>query len=128
MKKIKKEILDEFQEIKELLYEADQIITGVRGMPTPEYDHRASWLLNRDLRHKLFETHPECFVPIRGYGRALPIFCVCNREGAVDSFMVDFSLKLARKMSNNINIPATEVKVAKLQLESLQRKLKGKRV
>jgi len=129
MKKVDKEILDEFQELKDLLYEAQETVTtGMRGIPFPEYDHRASWLLNRDMRHKLFETHPECFVPIRGHGRAVPIFCVCNREGAVDPFMVDFSLKLARKMSNSINIPATEVKIAKIKLEGLQRKLKGKLV
>jgi hypothetical protein len=126
MKKIKKEILDEFQEIKELLNEADQIITGVRGIPTPEYDHRASWLLKRDLRHKLFETHPECFIPSKTYGNSF--LCVCNREGALDPFMVDFSLKLANRIAANSPNPPNEIKIAKLQLESLQRKLKGKRV
>ena len=128
MKKDRKELLDEFQEIKELLDEAQEAVTtGIRGIPFPEYDHRASWLLDRDLRHKLFETHPECFIPLHKYGRAIPVFSVCNREGAVDPFFVDFSLKLARKMAGNINVPE-EVKVAKVQLENLQKKLKGKLV
>ena len=128
MKKVDKKILDEFQELKDLLYEAEEAVTtGVRGIPFPEYDHRATWLLNRDMRHKLFETHPECFIPLHKYGRAIPIFSVCNREGALDPFMVDFSLKLAKKMSGNINAPE-EVKMAKVQLESIQRKLKGKLV
>lgn len=126
MKKIKKEILDEFQEIKELLNEADQIITGVRGIPTPEYDHRAAWLLKRDLRNKLFETHPECFIPSKTYGDNF--LCVCNREGALDPFMVNFSLKLANRIAAKHPSPPNEIKIVKLQLESLQRELKGKRI
>ena len=128
MKKVDKKILDEFQELKDLLYEAQEAITtGVRGIPFPKYDHRASWLLDRDLRHKLFETHPECFVPLHKYGRAIPIFTVCNREGALDPFFIDFSLKLAKKMAGNINAPE-EVKVAKIQLENLKRKLGKKKI
>jgi hypothetical protein len=126
MKKIKKEILDEFQEIKELLDEADQIITGVRGIPTPEYDHRASFLLDKNVRDKLFESHPECFIPSKTYGNNF--LCVCNREGALDPFMVDFSLKLADRISANSPNPPNEIKIAKLKLESLQRKLGKKKI
>jgi hypothetical protein len=125
MKKIKKEILDEFREIKELLNEADQIITGVRGIPTPTYDHRASWLLDRDMRHKLFETHPECFVPSKTYGNNF--LCVCNREGALDPFMVDFSLKLVDRIAANQPSAPNEIKIAKIRLESIQRKLGKKK-
>ena len=125
MKKIKKEILDEFQEIKELLNEADQIITGVRGIPTPTYDHRASWLLDRDMRHKLFETHPECFIPSKTYGNNF--LCVCNREGALDPFMVNFSLKLVDRIAANQPSAPNEIKIAKIRLESIQRKLGKKK-
>ena len=126
MKKVKKEILDEFQEIKELLEEAEQIITGVRGIPTQTYDHRASWLLNRDMRHKLFETHPECFIPSKTYGNSF--LCVCNREGAIDPFMVDFSLKLANRIAANSPSAPNEIKIAKIKLEFLQQKLGKKKM
>jgi hypothetical protein len=93
---------------------------GTEGV---EYDERLVWLLDRDLRKALFEKSPNCFIPVSGYGRAMPIFCVCNREGVHDKKSVEFSLELAKRLAGNINIDPVSLKTATAKMEAIRQNL-----
>ncbi len=97
------------------------------GLPAIEYHENLVWLLDRDLKKALFEKSPDCFIPVSGYGRALPIFCVCNREGAYDPKSIDFSLQLAKRLAGNINIDPVSLKTASAKLEAMRRNISEKK-
>lgn len=43
-------------------------------------DERLQWLTNRDMRKKLFEESPKCYMVIRtAYGNDIPLVPICNR-------------------------------------------------
>lgn len=93
MKK-KTPLLEDFNSLEEVIRQLDYLITPVTT--TDEMD----WLLQRDMRQKLFETFPKCVLSLMVMEKTVPFFPVCNRMGMHDPKMIRFSMDMVEKMKN----------------------------
>jgi hypothetical protein len=85
--------------IKEDFNEIGSILNGIKDQTNAvSVDSRLSWLMDKDLRYKLFEKNPDCFICIGKNGYDIPIFPICNRMALEDPAMIDFSIRLAKRM------------------------------
>ena len=91
--------------LQELIKHADSMMMGM----TPE--KKLEWLRNKDARKNLFETNPECFLPIKQMDSQSfqPFFIICNRSGATDPEMIQTALKLCKKLVNNNSVCQIEL-------------------
>lgn len=108
-----------FQELERLLEQAENIVNNEL------MDFRARWLMDRDFRTQTFEKNPECVMTLKGMGREIPFFPVCNRTALKDSNFILFAIKTAKQFETNPSIDpdsarAVVVKLAKLYQESKQ--------
>ncbi len=83
----------------------DELIRKVSSLITPYDIHdEMKWLMKRDVRQKMFEKFPKCFLSLRSRGREIPFLPVCNRQGMEDPQIIAFSMKLAHKLKDKPDI------------------------
>ena len=88
---------NEFEQLGELLRTVNKLIS-------PEtFSDKLKWLTDRDMKKKLFERYPKCFLPVR-IGQLIPFLPICNRSGMVDPDLISFSLRLANKLRSHDNV------------------------
>jgi hypothetical protein len=80
------------------------------------YKHDIDWLTDRDMRRRLYDEKPECFVSINvpGYN---PIFLpICNRRSLQDPKIIDLSMRLVKKLNTygKLDSETKDVVLAKL--------------
>jgi len=92
----------------------------------PNYQYDLKWLLKQDNRHSLFERNPKCILKMKHRGEEFPIFPICNRSGSLDKRMVNFSIRLAKRMQSNPNLDQDYILTVLKKLEFLNRKLEAK--
>jgi len=100
---------EEFGVLEELLRTAHRLIS-----PTTYHDDLKR--LTPDFLKKDAVKTPGCYLAI-GNGAEHTIFPICNRQGFKDPKMIQFSLKLAKRMAEkqpDHNLSGTVVKLTKL--------------
>lgn len=108
-----------FKELEKLLEQAENIVNN------PTYDFREKWLMDKDFRTQTFEKNPECVLTLKGMGREIPFFPVCNRTALNDPDFILYAIKAAKGFEGNPSIDpdsakSVVVKLAKLYHESKQ--------
>ena len=65
-------------------------------------DDKMKGLYDQKLSERLFGEKPECFVAIKGKGQDIStLLPVCNRAGIQDPRVIQFSIKLAQRMTTS---------------------------
>lgn len=106
-----------------------ELLTKITSYLDPDNDaDQMKALHDRKLLERLYGEKPECFVSIKGKGQDLStILPVCNRAGIQDPRIIDFSIKMAKKMaiSDKVGLvdPAS-LREAVEELEELKEKVK----
>ena len=97
----------------------DELIRKVHSLVGPyEIHDELKWLMKRDVRKKIFEKFPKCFLSLTSRGRFIPFFPICNITGSEDPEVIAFSMKLANKLKDR---PSMDQKHLDLILVKLQR-------
>ena len=110
--------------LKEDFNEMDNILKGIKDYASPVViDDRLSWLTDRDFRYKLFEKNPDCFICIGKNGYDIPLFPICNRMAIEDPTMVEFSMKLAKRMKDSGIIDRKDISRVIAQLTVIKKQL-----
>ena len=110
-----------FQELEDLLEQAENIVNNEL------MDYREKWLMDRDFRTQTFESHPDCVLTIKGMGREIPFFPICNRTALGDPKFILAAIKIAKKFEGNPSVDRESareviVKLAKLSPKFLKEK------
>lgn len=106
-----------------------ELLTKITSYLDPDNDaDQMKALHDRKLLERLYGEKPECFVSIKGKGQDLStILPVCNRAGIQDPRIIEFSIKMAKKMaiSDKVGLvdPAS-LREAVEELEELKEKVK----
>jgi|GEM_PF-1973067 hypothetical protein len=109
-----------------------ELLTRISSYLDPtESDDQMKWLHNKKLVERLYGEKPECFVAIKDRGQDIStILPVCNRAGMQDPRIIQFSIKLAKKMGADDKVglvdPAS-LSEAVEELEKLKEKVKKKK-
>lgn len=111
---------EEFHRLEECVQKLNHIITPI------SFRDELKSIMDRETRELLYEKYPKCWIPLSVGGSLIPFLPICNRNGMTDSRMIDFSLKLAKRLNGRENIdPAmlkfTIYKLMKLKLKFGQR-------
>jgi len=77
-----------------------------------------SWLKRPDVVDKLYGENPKCFVTIKGKGRELPFFPLCNRMGVEDPDTIQFAIKMAKKLQGDDRFDSGEIDIVLTKLNS----------
>lgn len=106
------------------------LLENIASYLEPDGPDKVKGLYDTKLRDRLYGEKPECFVSVKGKGRDIStILPVCNRAGIQDPRIIEFSIKLAKKMglSDNIGLvdPAS-LREAVEDLEELKKKVEKK--
>lgn len=82
---------DKFELLEELIRTAYNIIN-------PETD--LSYLLNKDIRDRLYGENPACFLKLAPIGRDTSTYLLplCNRHGIEDPKVISLSIKIVQKL------------------------------
>ena len=110
-----KKLYEEFFHLEELLRTADSLINPMT------VDQRLAWLMDKNVRGKLFEEYPKCFLKLN-MGAKHMVLPVCNRSGMHDPQIIDISIKMANKIAGKPDIDTEELKVTLHKLEFLKNK------
>lgn len=80
------------------------------------------WLTDRNMRHAMFETSPECFLVIQNaYGEDIPFFPVCNREATSNPDVLKHMIGIAKDLLlNSADINPRSVRAVIVKLEELE--------
>jgi len=98
----------------------DELIRKVHSLIGPYDIHdELKWLMQRDVRKKIFEKFPKCFLSLRSKGRFIPFFPICNMTGKEDPEMIAFSMKMADKMKDKPDIDQKELDIIVVKLQRL---------
>lgn len=81
-----------FEQLTELLRRAGELL-----YPFSEQEDIAHFQ-KKDIRDRLYGKYPKCFLAIKGKGREIPFFPICNRMGMHDPKLMAFSKKLVTRM------------------------------
>jgi len=81
-------------------------------------------LINSKFRQSYLKDKPECFLPLnlllKGYR---PFFPICNRDGAMDSKIIQISKTIADKLVGNTEVDQEHLSKMHLRMVMLLRKL-----
>jgi len=106
---------ENFVHLEELIRTADSLINPMT------VDSRLAWLMKKDVRGKLFEENPKCFLKMNIGAKHL-VLPICNRSGMEDPQIIDFSIKLANRMAGRPEIDTSELIVTLKKLNMLKKK------
>lgn len=110
-----KKLRENFDHLQELLRTADSLINPMT------VDQRLSWLMKKDIRGKLFEENPKCFLSMN-IGAKSMLFPICNRQGMTDPGIIDISIKMANRIAGKPDVNTEELNVTLKKLEFLKKK------
>jgi len=80
----------------------NELMRRVSGALSPFDSNDMAWLQKKEIRDRLYGSHPGCFYQMTSnYGPPIPFFCVCNRMGVQDPKVMDFTMKLIDKMKGS---------------------------
>ena len=98
----------------------DELIRKVHSLMGPYNIHdELKWLMKRDIRKKMFEKFPKCFLSLRSRGRSLPFFPICNRSGSEDPEVIAFSMKLANKLKDKPDMDQKHLDIILVKLQRM---------
>jgi len=98
----------------------DELIRKVHSLIGPFDIHdELKWLMKRDVRKKVFEKFPKCFLSLRSRGRFIPFFPICNMTGKEDPEMIAFSMKMANKLKDKPDIDQEQLDIIVVKLKRL---------
>ena len=109
--------LDENFEILEEL-----VRTAYKQIAPSTYQEDMENFTNKEWRDKFIARHPKCFMTLKkmyGDHAGFPLFPICNRGGINDAKVINFSLKLANKLSDDERFDAGEIKAIVLKLQHM---------
>ena len=109
------DFIKEFKQLEELLKKADSLITPVT------YHDTIEWLMSKKNREQLFELNPKCVLTVN-VGTQVHYIPICNRSAMSDPKVIDFSLKLAKRLEGNAKADQEQVKKVILILNGLKAK------
>jgi len=116
-----KDILkEEFHRLEEFIQKINHIVTPI------SFRDELKSIMDRERRKALCEKYPKCWIPINVGGSLIPFLPICNRNGMTDPRMIDFSLKLAKRLNNRENIDHEMLEFAIDKLEKLHLKCSQK--
>ena len=108
--------------IKEQMSTLDELLRTANSLINPITVHQdLKWLMNKDVRTKFKERFPKCYLSMN-IGQKSMIFPICNRSGAEDPSMIDFSMKVANRLAGKPHINTEELKVILTKLTFLKKK------
>lgn len=109
--------------LNEQFEQLDELIRKVNSLIAPYDVHdELKWLLKKDIRKKMFEEFPKCFLSLRSRGRELPFLPICNRQGMEDPQIIAFSMKLAHRLKNKPDVDQDHLDVVLVKLQRLHNK------
>jgi len=109
----KEKLTEELHVLEELLGKVTSLIHPI------SVDAELEWLQSKENRGTLFEKKPKCFLPIK-MGAEVPFFPICNRTGAIQPEIIDFSLKLANKAMGHDKVDQAHLGIIISRLTALQ--------
>ena len=113
------------QSLNEDLVYVEELIRKVQSLLSPFSVHsELEWLMDPKNREMMFEKHPKCWMPVR-IGRDVPFFPVCNRLGTIEPDVIDFSLRIARKLCKKDEIDQEHLQSIIQKLQTMKRKYEG---
>ena len=77
-----------------------------------------TWLKRPDVIDILYGKNPKCFITIKGKGREIPFFPICNRMGIEDPDTIKFAIKMANKLRDSDKFDSGEIDVVLTKLNS----------
>ena len=77
------------------------------------------YLQQKDIRDRLQNKFPKCFLTIKGKGRDIPFLPLCNRIGIHDPDIIKFSIKLANQMNGLEDIDQDDLSVVLTKLQKM---------
>ena len=113
---------EEFQRLEELLGKVNDIVQPL------SYQDELRSLMDKNTRQNLYSKFPKCFIPYNTGNADGMLFPVCNRMGAVDPFIIKFSMKLANKIAGKEQFDKGPIEIILKRLERLHSKYSGDNV
>lgn len=111
--------------INEELEKLDELIRKVDKMLLPdEMRYDANWFMNMDIRRKMLETHPKCFVSLTvPYNN--PVYLpICNRTAVEDPLFVRLSKRVAKNLKKRGKVDPKIVDNVLAKLDKIDNRLK----
>lgn len=106
--------------INEKMEHLDELIRKVHSIIYPEQADDMCWLMDKNLRLKMLEKHPKCFISLADR-RNNPVYLpICNRSALTDPRVIDFSMKMVDKMSKNGDIDPEAGKPLMIRLKKMK--------
>ncbi|MCF7927037.1 MAG: hypothetical protein K9L74_05630 [Candidatus Izimaplasma sp.] len=107
----KKENLDQLQE---LIRRVDKIVKD-RRVDDLHFD--TNWFTSPDIKKRMYETNPECFVSITVPGYNPALLPICNRSAIQDPEIISTSMKVVKQIykMGKCDQQTKDVLLAKLQ-------------
>jgi len=106
--------------INEKMQHLDELIRKVHNIIYPEQTDDMSWLMNKDLRLKMLERHPKCFMSLVDKKNNPVYLPICNRSAMADPKVIDFSMKMVDKMSKDVDIDPEAGKPIMIRLKKMK--------
>lgn len=86
--------------IEEGIEQLEELLRSVSNTLSP-YKDKYAFLQQKQLRDRLYGSHPKCFLALKGMGQPLPFLPICNRMGIIDPNIISFSMKVAKRMASD---------------------------
>lgn len=106
--------------INEKLQYVDELIRKVQQIIYPEHADDVSWLMDKNLRLKMLEKNPKCFVSLVDRNNNPVNLPICNRSAMTDPRMIDLSMKMVDKMQKDGKITPETGKPVMIRLKKLK--------
>lgn len=86
-------------QLQELIRKVDKIVNSSRSESLDDFHSDSSWFGDTNLRKKMYETNPECFVSITVPNNNPALLPICNRSAIQDPDVIASSMKIIRKIN-----------------------------
>jgi len=110
-------------DINEGLIYLQELIRTANNLISPmTYNDDLEWISNKDLTKKLFEKCPHCFISLNYKDKQTALFPICNRMAIHDPKIINFSIKLAKRLIDKPNVDQENLIIIISKLEKLVKK------
>ncbi len=94
-----------------------KVYSKVSSLP---FESELNVMVNKETRKRILDKYPKCFLSLKTGD--YPFFPICNRMGMVDPEMVNFSIKLCKKMKTSGKFSKYDFDSILIKLEKLHKK------